>query len=182
MKILKKLLIFTIIILIICILYKELNVKEYIFKKIYPIKYSEYVEKYCDEYDIDPLLIYSVIKAESNFESTVKSNSGAVGLMQLMEATAKEVDSKLTLYDLYNAEINIKTGIEYFDKLLSHYDQNIKLAIIAYNAGMGNVDKWIEQGTILDDGSDLENVPFKETNNYVRKILRDYEIYKNLYT
>lgn len=181
MKLLKKLLIFIIIILFIVIVFNKINVKDYILKKIYPIKYSEYVEKYSKEYDIDPLLIYSVIKAESNFESTVKSNSGAIGLMQLMETTAKEVDKSVNVYDLYNSETNIRLGIEYFSKLLNHYNQNINLSIIAYNAGMGNVDKWIENGTILKDGSNLENVPFKETNNYARKILRDYKTYKELY-
>ena len=55
------------------------------------------------------------------------------------------------------------------------------VALMAYNAGSGNVDKWIEKGTIKKDGSDAENIPYRETNNYVRKILRDYEIYKQLY-
>ena len=59
---------------------------------------------------------------------------------------------------------------------------NEELALIAYNAGFGNVDKWIQDGTIKPDGSDLENVPFKETNNYVRKILRDYDVYKEIYS
>ena len=55
------------------------------------------------------------------------------------------------------------------------------LALAAYNAGMGNVNTWIETGVIKKDGTDIENIPFKETNNYVRKIVRDYQIYLNLY-
>ena len=58
---------------------------------------------------------------------------------------------------------------------------NIELALTAYNAGSGNVDTWVENGTLMADGSNIENIPYKETNNYVRKILRDYEIYKKLY-
>lgn len=61
------------------------------------------------------------------------------------------------------------------------YNDNTNLAIIAYNAGITNVNRWIIEETIRPDGSDIENVPFKETNNYIRKILRDYEIYKKIY-
>lgn len=66
-------------------------------------------------------------------------------------------------------------------KLLNRYNKNYILAIAAYNAGIGNVDKWLEQGIISSDASNIENIPFKETNMYVRKILRDYKIYERLY-
>ena len=65
--------------------------------------------------------------------------------------------------------------------LLARYDNNIAIALAAYNAGIGTVDEWIEKGIINKNGSDIENIPYKETNNYVRKILRDYKIYKELY-
>ena len=64
--------------------------------------------------------------------------------------------------------------------LMQKYE-NINLALAAYNAGSGNVDNWIQDGTLKDDGSNIENIPYTETNNYVRKILRDYEIYQKLY-
>lgn len=154
-------------------------------KKIYPLKYSEYVEKYAKKYDIDPYMVYAIIKAESNFDENARSTSNAVGLMQIMEATAietaKKMDLEVTEEDLFNPELNINIGLKYFTSLLDKYNDNYYLAIIAYNAGIGNVDKWIEEGIIKEDASDIENVPFKETNNYVRKILRDYEIYKDLY-
>ena len=81
---------------------------------------------------------------------------------------------------LKDPETNIKLGSAYFNSLYDKYN-NVAVALTAYNAGTGNVDKWIGENTISDDGSDMENIPFRETNNYVRKILRDYEIYKNLY-
>ena len=59
---------------------------------------------------------------------------------------------------------------------------NIELAVASYNAGIGNVDSWIEQGIIQENGENIENIPFKETNNYIRKILRNYKIYKQLYS
>jgi len=182
-----KKLITIIIIIAICIgLANYFNIKERIYKLIYPIDYSEYVEKYTDEYDVDKLLIYSIIKAESNFNPEAKSQSDAIGLMQVVEATAVETAKELGHDDisednLYEPELNIQIGVKYFTKLLNLYDDNMNLAIIAYNAGIGNVDKWIENKTIKEDGSDLENIPYTETRNYVKKILRDYEIYKKLY-
>ena len=155
-------------------------------KKIYPTKYNEYVEKYSKENNVDKYMIYAIIKAESNFKSDVKSNSNAIGLMQLLENTAVEMSNsikkdEITEKSLYDPEMNIKLGISYYSYLLKHYRGNNILALTAYNAGMGNVDNWIKKGVIKSDGSDIENIPYKETNNYVRKILRDYKLYVKLY-
>ena len=156
-----------------------------ILKLIYKTNYSEYVEKYAKENDIDPLLIYAIIKAESNFNEFAESNRGACGLMQLMDSTAREVATNTAIeYEtgntLYNPEKNIALGVKYFADLKSQLKYT-QVALAAYNAGIGNVTKWIENGTIKADGSDIENIPFKETNIYVRKILKDYKIYQRLY-
>lgn len=170
---------------IIFILFKVIKIDDIIMKKLYPLKYSEYVEKYAKEYNIDKYMVYAIIKAESNFNENAKSSSDAIGLMQIMKTTAIETARKMNLEvteeDLFKPDLNINIGLKYFTYLLNQYDNNYPLAIIAYNAGMGNVDDWIKEKTIKEDGTDIENVPFKETNNYVRKILRDYEIYKELY-
>ena len=174
-----------ILILIIIIFFIMEKAYELGMHKIYSIKYSEHVYKYAEEYGVDPLLVFSIIKAESNFKPDAKSIADAYGLMQLREPTAKEVAEQLkieySLEILYDPEINIKLGTKYFSNLLKLYNGNINLSIIAYNAGQTNVKKWIENETIKPDGSDIENVPFKETNMYIRKILRDYRIYKNLW-
>ena len=184
-RLIKILIILIIILLLYFVLFKVVEIDKIIMKKIYPLKYSEYVEKYANEYNIDKYLVYAIIKTESNFEEEAKSTSNAIGLMQIMEATALETANKMDLSiskeDLFNPELNIKIGLKYFTDLLDKYNINYNLAIIAYNAGIGNVDKWIQEGIIKVDGSDIENVPFKETNNYARKILRGYEIYKELY-
>ena len=111
-------------------------------------------------------------------------NSQPEVLKRIKELSGKdfkfyEVDV-LNKEDLTNPEINIKLGTKYFSTLYETY-KNIPIALTAYNAGSGNVDKWLTEETISADGSDIENVPFRETNNYVRKILRDYEIYKDIY-
>ena len=171
-----------IIILIICIFRPQ----DLVLKKIYKQEYQEYVYKYSEENDIDPMLTFAIIKAESNFNRNIKSSSGAIGLMQLMEETATEMANEIgeevvVKESLYNPEINIKIGTNYYAYLVEKYDGNTLLALTAYNAGMGNVDRWIKEGIIKEDGSNIENIPYKETNNYVRKIVRDYKIYKSLY-
>lgn len=182
----KILIILSITIFIMILLFGILKIQNYILKKVYKTDYSEYVYKYSKENDIDPLLTFAIIKAESNFKRNIKSKSGAIGLMQLMESTATEEANEvgeeiIVTESLYNPEMNIRIGTKYFAKLMKKYNQNYLLALAAYNAGIGNVDSWIKEGIIKEDASDIENIPFKETNNYVRKIVRDYKIYQELY-
>ena len=172
------------IVVIIAVLLVLVKNKKAIMKVFYVIKYNNYVEKYSKEYEVDKYLVYAIIKAESNFNEKAESSKGAKGLMQLMDSTGQEIAHGLDMTtdndDLFEPEINIKLGTKYISKMLQKYN-NIELALAAYNAGSGNVDSWINSNKIKADGSDIENIPFKETNNYVRKILKDYRIYKELY-
>lgn len=185
----KKLKLVIIIIFLLILVLGLINIvklQDIILKKFYPIYYQEYVEKFSDENNVDKYMIYAIIKAESNFKTDVKSGSNAIGLMQLLEKTALEMSNTIenqdiNEQDLYLPEVNIKLGTSYYAYLLKCYNGNNILALTAYNAGMGNVDKWIKEGIIKADGSDIENIPYKETNNYVRKILRNYKIYLKLY-
>lgn len=157
--------------------------RKIIIKLSYPKKYDEYVEKYAIEYGIEKELIYSIIKTESNFNEKAISQKEAIGLMQLLESTANEVakklDMQITKEEVLDPEININLGTKYISSLIEKYE-NTEVALAAYNAGIGNVDRWIEEGTIKSDGTDIENVPYKETNNYIRKVIRNYKIYKNI--
>ena len=183
----KKQITITAIVLILCMIIAFLNIPLRIQKIIYKKDYKEYVQKYAQEYNVDENLIYALIKAESNFNSNAKSSKDAIGLMQLMESTAQDVCKKTDLQissdelseKLLEPDININIGTKYLSILIQKYG-NIEIAITAYNAGIGTVDNWIEKGIIKADSSDIENIPYKETNNYVRKILRDYKIYSNL--
>ena len=159
------------------------NIQKVIQKKMYPKKYATEVSRYATQYNVDENLIYAVIKAESNFNENAVSRKNAKGLMQLMYDTAIDIactiDIEIDEEKLLEPDININIGTKYMSILINKY-QNIEVALAAYNAGSGNVDNWITNGIIKSDGSDIENIPFKETNNYVRKILRDYNIYCNL--
>lgn len=173
-----------ILIVIFYVLFKIVNIQDIILKNIYPKEYEQQVTTYSEMYNVDENLIYAIIKAESNFDPNAVSNKDARGLMQLMYDTAadvaKIVEIEINEQNLLEPEININLGTKYISMLIEKYE-NIEVALAAYNAGSGNVDKWITEGTIKADGSNIENIPFKETNNYVRKILRDYKIYKQIY-
>mgnify|MGYP003293632886 CR=1 FL=1 len=182
----KKWLIFVVVLLVIVVFLGMF--KDKILKIIYPNTYKEVIEIYAEEYSVEANLILAVIKAESNFNADAVSNKGAVGLMQLMEKTAIDVAEKSDIdidrnniqNELLNADNNINIGTKYLATLLDRYG-NKEVALAAYNAGIGNVDGWIDKGIIEKDGSNIENIPYKETNMYVRKILRDYKIYEDLY-
>lgn len=185
-NVIKLLIVLLTILLVYFVSFKLIKIDEKILKLIYPIKYEEYVELYSKEYNLDKYLIYAIIKAESNFKEDAISTSSAIGLMQLIETTAEE-RAKVTeneledVNDLFNPELNISLGIDYIAYLINYYNGNEVLAICAYNAGMGNVDEWIEYGVIDSDGNNIENIPFSETNNYIRRVLNNYEIYIKLY-
>ena len=174
-------LIVILVIVILLALFCQNPIKQQITKSVYKKEYSEYVTKYAGQYGVEENLIYALIKAESNFNPDAVSHQNAKGLMQLMQSTAEDLAKKskieLNNENILDPEINIQLGTKYIASLLEKYSC-VEVALAAYNAGSGNVDKWISSGKIKADGSDIENIPYKETNTYVRKIMRDYEIYK----
>ncbi|MDD4376053.1 MAG: lytic transglycosylase domain-containing protein [Clostridia bacterium] len=154
---------------------------------IYPIKYNDYVQEAASINKVDPNLIYAIIKQESKFDPKVISNKDAKGLMQVMESTAKEVAADIDYIDednldLFNPEINIAIGSKYYRWLLDRYDGNMRLALCAYNAGPGNVDKWIQVEEIYNNGNlVISAIPFEETKNYVISVINNYNKYVKLY-
>ena len=182
----KKILVCGLIILILIVFLIVLKNK--IQRIFYPKLHEEFVSMYSDEYGVDENLVFAVIKAESNFQEDAVSHKDALGLMQIMKETAEDVARKYNIEidfnnserEILNVQNNIKIGTKYLAVLFEKY-KNIEVAVAAYNAGIGTVDNWIEKEIIKSDGSDIENIPYKETNNYVRKILRNYKIYQDLY-
>lgn len=138
MKLAKRLLILFIIIILVFSLIKVAKVQDIILENIYPLEYAEYVEKYSEEFNVDKHYIYSIIKAESNYDAQAESAKGAIGLMQLLPTTATEIANKLEINleegILNSPDLNIMIGTKYFSDLLKMYD-NEMLALAAYNAG-----------------------------------------------
>lgn len=167
-------------------LYK--SVPAFLKKNVYPKKYSEYVERYSEEYDIDENFIYAVIKTESGFDPDARSNVGAVGLMQLMPIAFKEVrnnieDNKGLKYsDMYNPEYNIMYGAWYLDYLYEQFG-SYELTIAAYHAGMTEVRGWLYSGVLDEDNLNLDNIPseYSDTRHYINKVISAYKEYNRLY-
>ncbi|MBS1413352.1 MAG: lytic transglycosylase domain-containing protein [Christensenellaceae bacterium] len=152
----------------------------------YPLKYQEYVEKYSDEYGLDKLLVYSVIKCESSFEADARSRAGACGLMQLMPATAKwfaenKVRIEYSEEMLFEPEYNIRLGCAYLDYLKGRFDGNMGSVLAAYNAGEGIVRQWLNSSLYSADGENLNAIPYPETENYVERVQDTYDMYVRLY-
>lgn len=157
-------------------------------KAIYPLKYFDIVKEESAKNNLDPYLVMGIIKTESRFNRYATSNKDAKGLMQIIHSTASDINKEINIVyeineNLYNEKVNIAIGCKYFRNLINKYNGNYYLAICAYNAGMGNVDKWIEQGVI---DSNLEkykevDLPFDETEKYLKKVLIAYEMYKKIY-
>lgn len=153
-------------------------------KRMYPLSYSEIVNREALQNDLEPALVYSVIKAESNFDPDAKSRSGAVGLMQLMPKTfqwlQEDEDSRLGDEKLVQPDVNIAYGCKYLAMLMKQYNCR-QTALCAYNAGPGRVDKWLSDSSVSPDGVNLDNIPYRETKNYVDAIDENYRQYCELY-
>lgn len=156
---------------------------------VYPLTHFSIVKEAASENSLDPYLILAIIKTESGFNENAKSNKDAKGLMQMLDSTANEVNDNINIVDsvddnIYDADVNIKLGCKYFSNLVKRYDGNYYLAICAYNAGMGNVDKWLENGYIEKNLDEYKNVnlPFEETSKYLEKVISSYKIYVKLYS
>ncbi len=151
---------------------------------IYPVRYYEYIHKYSGENRLDEYLVMGVIKAESNYIFDAHSEV-AHGLMQLTDETAEWVAGRLGAElgegDIIEPETNIRLGCYYLRYLTDLYDGEIELALAAYNAGPGNVAKWLQNPEYSEDGKRLDEIPFKETREYVKKVLEYQKKYKNLY-
>ena len=153
----------------------------YVIYESYIVKYESYIVKHAETYNIDKRLVMSIIKAESKFDRNARSNKDAMGLMQIMKVTAEWANEELKKEsleesDIYDVDTNIEIGCWYLDRLNKLYEGDITLMAAAYNAGIGNVSKWLLKGTVTED-----NIPFPETKKYVKKVKLNYEVYKKIY-
>lgn len=163
-----------------------LNIKN-IGKSIYPLKYNDYIIEYSKKYDLNPYLVAAIIKVESNFEKNAVSPKDARGLMQITPSTAEWAAEKIKIDNfsldmLFDPEVNIKMGCWYLDDLRREFGSNMELVLAAYNGGRGNVKKWLNNYENSKNGRELDYIPFKETDEYVKKVEVNYNIYKLLYS
>lgn len=156
--------------------------------KDYPRKYSEFVEKWAKAYGVPEYVVYSVIKAESDFDPDTVSSADAVGLMQIRAAETSNTFEYIAgmVGDRYDPSLhfdpntNIKYGTYYLSYLYKKFD-NWSTVFAAYNGGEGNVSKWLKDPTCSLDGKTLYRIPFSETDKYVKKVNGYCKAYRRLY-
>ena len=152
---------------------------------LYPYPYQNSVRRYAEMYGVDSNLAVAVIREESGFRPRAKSHSGAMGLMQLMPTTAEwiswQLDEEFAPKHLEEPDTNIRYGIWYLSSLEAEFGGNEVLMLAAYNAGRGNVEDWMERFGWGRDFANIAAIPYPETRQYVRRVLKTKRRYEGLY-
>jgi len=151
----------------------------------YPRPYSATVEAAAAEFDLDPLLIWAVMREESRYDPEALSYVGARGLMQVMPPTqvwiAEMLGEDIPPGDAFTPEANIRMGAWFLRFLLDYFEDDLELVVAAYNGGAGSVDSWLADPRVSDRDDLLRWISFGETREYLSRVLLSYEIYKELY-
>ncbi|MFN9402741.1 MAG: transglycosylase SLT domain-containing protein [Dolichospermum sp.] len=165
--------------------YQALSQKSIYWQARYPFPYFQEIEKWSISRQLNPLLVTALMRQESRFQTKIKSPVGATGLMQVMPSTAAwiapQMNADIKKINLENANDNIMLGTWYLDYTHRQYNNNSMLAIASYNAGPGNVAKWLQTIPKRDPDEFVEEIPFDETKNYVRQVFGNYWNYLRLY-
>jgi len=157
-----------------------------IWKPFYPRGYYDTVEKWANIEKVNPFLVYSIIREESHFNPFALSVSDARGLMQIIPPTGKWIAEKINsknfnIGNMWDEETNIRMGSWYLRFLLDYFDDTEMLAVAGYNAGQGAVGKWVQKHDKKEADFFIENIPYEQTREYIKKVLRDYVIYHQIY-
>lgn len=155
----------------------------------YPLEYADLISSDAKNDGVDPLLVHALIREESRYNADALSRAKALGLMQLMPGTAYGVAKRLAVplsgtSDILKPEINIKLGTNYLAYTLKRFDNNALLAVASYNGGPNAVQSWFQQHRLAGNADFdwfVENIPFRETRDYVRKVFGSYWTYEELY-
>jgi len=147
----------------------------------FPTPYREVVGRVSRKFRIDPALIYAVMRQESLFDPIAVSRSNAMGLMQLLNKTARWKAERigLELEDIFDVETNVTLGVAYLRYLLDLWNGDLVRAIASYNAGQGAVSRWVNYE---DDFVFIETIPYRETRNYVKRVLWFYYVYSDKFS
>ncbi len=158
-----------------------------IWETLFPRAYWDELKKDSTQNRLDPDLVASLIRQESEFNPAAISHAKAMGLMQLLPNVGKGLAKELQIHhfstdELLVANTNLQLGTRYFKHMVDHYDGQVEYALAAYNAGEDRVDDWRKQGNFKDVEEFVESIPFTETREYVQAIMRNAMMYKMLYS
>jgi len=151
---------------------------------LYPLAYWQTVSEISDHYALDPFILLAVMREESRFDPDARSIAGALGLMQIMPQTAYRLDKHLKMdiaeaSDICNIRTNITIGAYYLNSLLKEFG-SLPVALAAYNAGHERVREWVKEGKYSAYDEFIEDIPYDETRNYVKRVLLTYFTYLSL--
>ena len=167
---------------------KKLDVRDSkIWRLAYPKPYWKLVKEYSSQAGIDPFFALAIMREESHFDTMALSSSKAMGLMQLMPNTAKEVAKKKKIKlpnkeKIFDHIINIQLGIFYLGQIARKFQSELIYTAGSYNAGPHNMKKWLNRFNGIKIDEFVESIPYKETKNYVKRVYLTYKIYKNIYS
>lgn len=159
----------------------------FIHRLVYPFHYRDIIVTEARNNNQDPRLIASIIWVESRFKKDARSSKGAMGLMQIMPQTGRWVAEQAELElnadkDLLEPQINIAIGAWYLQNLVKIFDENTYAALAAYNGGQGHVKRWLDSGIWDGTLENIDQIPFPETRQFIIKVDRTYERYKEIYS
>jgi soluble lytic murein transglycosylase len=158
---------------------------EHLYQARYPLAYERALTREAERHQLDRALLAALIRQESHFDPRATSRAGARGLMQIMPAVGRQLASAEGYHAwdaalLYQPDVSLELGTTHLAGLLSSY-QHVSHALAAYNAGSSRVTRWLEKAGTDDPEVFVERIPFAETRDYVRIILRDRELYRSMY-
>ena len=168
------------ILCLVLVCFAAIALRGFIVYSVYPLEHKDEIKESSEKYSLDKHMVCAVIYTESHFDEQAVSGRGAVGLMQVMPATGAWAAEKMGLEGfspekLPQPEVNIAIGCWYLNYLTELFDGDMRKVLAGYNAGPNRVQSWINsEGALID-------IPYEETEKYLEKVLRYYEIYKGLY-
>ncbi len=155
-------------------------------ERLYPLPYAAELRARAKPHDLDPYLVAGLIRQESEFNPRAVSRAGAMGLMQVMPATGRELARRLGVASystrrLHDPAISLRFGTFHLKQELNRFENNLELTLAAYNAGPHRAETWVRWGVFDEPGEFVETIPFTETRGYVQSVLRNREMYRKLY-
>ncbi len=165
---------------------EQMNGESFFWKEMYPKAFSPMLEKQASRFALSPYFVWGLMRAESLYKESARSPVGAMGLLQIMPFTGRRLATLLEypsfdINQLYRAEKNIELGSRYLKRLSSRFDNKLPLMAAGYNAGPHRVKAWLQQFGHHDMDVFIEHIPFLETRNYVKKVLKNTYHYQKIY-
>ena len=157
-----------------------------LYQLLYPIYYTDVIDKYSEKYEMDRLFVAAMILEESHYGAKLTSWAGALGLMQIMPQTGRELARQLKIRRfrndmLFDPEVNIEMGTKYMKSLMDRFEGNYALVAGAYNGGPGRMGRWVKEMKVSDLDEFIEDISISETRRHIKKVLDSYHVYQRLY-